>query len=160
MGKLEYKPPITLGCGYVIKSDFYLYLPVGIACHYNEVKGCPMGDRVASFIGFVDVLCHEMEKDKDKFAKYWMDGRYWYAGTMNELEHVLPFVGCRSTIKAIIQQLVNDGALIVEKPNVKCRDSTCWYALNYDVLNKIDPRMVGEWQYGAGNMGAVTSDKD
>lgn len=151
MGKPEYKTPLTLGCGYVIKSDFCLYLPVGIACHYNEVKGCPAGDRVASFIGFIDVLCHEMEKDKNKFAKYRMNGRYWYVGTMSELEHVLPFVGGRSTIKAIIRQLVKDGSLAVEKPNIKYGDSTCWYALNYDALNKIDPRMIGEWQCSTGN---------
>ena len=79
---------------------------------------------------------HYWLKIKEKSQQDYIDGHYWVYNTYEQWQEQFPFFSIR-TLKRIFTSLKKSGLLLSGNYNRAGFDRTCWYSIDYDVLDKI-----------------------
>lgn len=119
--------------------------------HYDELfvatgKTIAVKTKLANLVGLSEaIVLSQIEywlevyrRDPDKFQdKHFHDGRWWVFNSYNAWHRQFPFWNL-STVKRTFKKLKDSGIVLACKSyNEEFYDHTCWYTIDYAVLDSI-----------------------
>jgi len=127
-----------------------------------------LGVNEAIFLQQLHYWLRNKSQNADKYIDSFKNGHWWVYNSLSEWLEQMPYLGSESSIKRIIQNLKENGLIIIERHNKQGFDKTNWYRINYLRLDQVyrqtkssdrsgqnDPTIRSNWTDGSGQIGLM-----